>query len=130
MLKTNSKKARENIRAYIVAGYDPTGYDLPESENFDEIATNIYNTFLTEKYYSDEFMRAKAKTLFDVFADWAAGLPSILDTCYYYNRSAADDLGEILEETENEKKRFTEREAENFLTKLIFNEIMKGVQTK
>ena len=33
----------------------------------------------------------------------AAGLPSVLDTCYFYNRSAVDDLGAILEETESEK---------------------------
>jgi exopolyphosphatase/guanosine-5'-triphosphate,3'-diphosphate pyrophosphatase len=44
-----------------------------------------------------------------------------------YNRSEVDDLGEILEETESEKKRYTEREAESFLTRLIYNEIKKEV---
>lgn len=121
MLKTNSKKAHENIRAYIIANYDPTNYELPETDNFSEIATNIYKTFQSEKYY-----RAKGIPEFTLFEEWASGLPSIMDTCYYYNRSAVDDLGEILEETESEKKRYTEREAESFLTRLIYNEIKKG----
>jgi hypothetical protein len=122
MLKTNSKKAHENIRAYIIANYDPTNYELPETDNFSEIATNIYKTFQSEKYY-----RAKGIPEFTLFEEWASGLPSIIDTCYYYNRSAVDDLGEILEETESEKKRYTEREAESFLTRLIYNEIKKEV---
>ena len=125
MLKTNSKKARENIRAYIIANYDPTNYELPETDNFSEIATNIYKTFQSEKFYSFEYIRAKKIPEFTLFEEWASGLPSIIDTCYYYNRSAVDDLGEILEETESEKKRYTEREAESFLTRLIYNEITR-----
>jgi hypothetical protein len=127
MLKTNSKKAHENIRAYIIANYDPTNYELPETKNFSEIAANIYTTFQSEKYYGFEYIRAKRIPEFTLFEEWASGLPSIIDTCYYYNRSAVDDLGEILEETASEKKRYTEREAESFLTRLIYNEIKKEV---
>ena len=127
MLKTNSKKAREKIRAYIITNYDPTNYELPATENFSEIAANIYTTFQNEKYYGFEYIRAKRLPEFTLFEEWASGLPSIIDTCYYYNRSAVDDLGEILEETENEKKRYTEREAESFLTRLIYNEIKREV---
>jgi hypothetical protein len=60
------------------------------------------------------------------FADWAAGLPSILDTCYYYNRSAVDDLGAILEETAEEKARYSEAQAETLLTSLIYRELVRG----
>ena len=63
-----------------------------------------------------------------IFADWCAGLPSILNTCYYYNRSAVDDLGEILEETEEEKEKYTQTEAEKLLTALIYREIKKAVK--
>ena len=56
MLKTNSRAARENIRAYIMNGYDGTGYDnAPESNDFDEIAHFIYDTFKAEKYYTDSY---------------------------------------------------------------------------
>ena len=64
------------------------------------------------------------------FADWCAGLPSVLDTLYFYNRSAVDDLGAILEETEQEKNRYTEQQAEQLLTSLIYRELQKGEKTK
>lgn len=50
----------------------------------------------------------------------------ILDTCYYYNRSAVDDLGAILEETDSEKARYSEQQAETRLTYLIYRELVRG----
>lgn len=127
MLRTNSKKARENIRAYIINHFDGTNYDLPETNDFSEIANYIYNTFKSEKYYSDNYMMKNRISEQTSFTDWCSGLPSILDTCYYYNRSAVDDLGAILEESENEKARYTEEKAENLLTYLIYREIKGGL---
>lgn len=117
MLKTNSKKARENIRAYIVDCYNPENYDLPACNDFPTIAQNILRILREEK---------RGPVTPDLFEDWAAGLPSVLDTCYYYNRSAVDDLGAILEETEEEKSRYTEQQAESLLTRLIYREIIKA----
>lgn len=67
---------------------------------------------------------------FAAFADWCAGLPGVLNTCYYYNRSAVDDLGAILEETSEEKARYTEEQAEKTLTTLIYRELKKGAAQK
>jgi len=56
-------------------------------------------------------------------------LSSIIDTCYYYNRSAVDDIAEILQQTEAEKAKYTdERKAEKFLSALIYREITKAVR--
>ena len=127
MLKTNSKKARENIRQYIIDHFDPCGYDLEKApESFPEIAVCILETFAHEKPYSTKYIYRYMLSDEKVFTDWCQGLPSILDTCYYYNRSAVDDLGAILEETAEEKARYTERDAERLLTHLIFRELMKG----
>lgn len=121
MLKTNSKKAMENIRAYIEENFDCTGYDLgKEPETFKEKALFILETCRKEKFYS-----LNNKSSYEIFKDWCQGLPSLLDTCYYYNRSAVDDLAEILEETEEEKERFTESEAEEKLTYLMYRELTK-----
>lgn len=129
MLKTNSKKARENIRAYIVINFDPSNYDLTKApESWPEIAAFILETFRAEKYYSLEYMRAKNISEQRVFAEWAAGLPSVLDTCYFYNRSAVDDLAAILEETESEKARYSESDAEKLLTYLIYRELLEGAK--
>lgn len=122
MLRTNSKKATENIRAYIEENFDCTGYELEkEPETFKEKACFILKTCRAEKRYSSFNMSD-----YKIFEAWCQGLPSLLDTCYYYNRSAVDDLAEILEETAEEKNRFTESEAEEKLTYLIYRELSKA----
>lgn len=131
MLHTNSKKARENIRKYILDHFDPSNYDVnQEPETFEEAAKIILETFAHEKFYATKYIYRYCMSDQKVFADWCAGLPSILDTCYYYNRSAVDDLGVILEETEAEKEKYSEAQAEDLLTRLIFRELMRGAEKK
>ena len=127
MLKTNSKKAIENIKNYIINNFDFTNYEggtIKEPETFSEIATFIYNCFIIEKRYNNDNYKYSEQ---EIFFDWCSGLPSILDTCYFYNRSAVDDLGTILEETETEKQKYNETQAEKLLTNLIYREIKKAV---
>lgn len=126
MLRTNTKKARENIRKYIVEHFDASNYTDDPPKNWPEIAAFILETFANEKPYSTKYMYRVMLSDAKVFEEWCAGLPSVLDTCYYYNRSAVDDLGAILEETESEKARYSESDAETLLTRLIFRELMKG----
>lgn len=128
MLRTNSKKALENIRAYILENFNGENYDFSgDPDDFHEVAVFIYNCFIEEKYKGSEnyYFRCGMR-LQDVFEDWAAGLPSVLDTCYYYNRSAVDDLAAILEESEQEKAKYNdESKAEKLLTGLIFLQLSK-----
>jgi hypothetical protein len=127
MLKANSKKAQENIRQYIVDNFDATNYtDAPPVE-WQEFAAFILETFKAEKYSMMEDYRYYNNNECAAFTDWCAGLPSVLDTCYYYNRSAVDDLAAILEETPAEAERFTEDQAEELLTALIYRELKRGV---
>ena len=126
MLKTNNKKARENVRNYIIARFTPEGYTDNPPQEFPEIARFILATFRNEKYHLPQDFRYYRNNELAVFADWCAGLAGVLDTCYYYNRSAVDDLGAILEETEEEKAHYTEEQAENTLTFLIYWELVKG----
>lgn len=126
MLKTNSKKARENIRAYIINNFDPCGYTETPPEEWPGIAAYILETFRAEKYSIPADVRYYRGNESAAFTDWAAGLPSILNTCYYYNRSAVDDLGAILEESDAEKARYSESDAEKLLTYLVYRELLKG----
>lgn len=125
MLKTNSKKARENIRTYIIDHFSADSYTDTPPEEWHEIAVFILDTFRSEKYSRPQDYRYYNGCESLAFRDWCAGLPSLLDTCYYYNRSAVDDLAEILEESESEKSRYTESDAENVLTILIYRELTK-----
>lgn len=119
MLKTSSKQARANVREYIINHFSPDSYDFRgDSSDFATVARYIMARFEREK-------RGERGTREELFFDWCAGLPSVLDTCYYYNRSAVDDLGAILEETDAEKARYTEQQAEKMLTRLIYAELCK-----
>ena len=125
MLRTNSKKANENIRAYIMDNFTPENYTDNPPKDFPGAAAFILDTFRTEQKHilNCECYRAVE---FVAFMYWCQGLPAVLDTCYYYNRSAVEDLGAILEETAEEKARFSEPEAERRLTWLIYRELRKG----
>ncbi len=128
MLKTNGKKAVENIRTYITANFTPENYTDQEFTTFSEIAAFIMENFRAEKF-NDNMRLYYRNNETAAFTDWCAGLPSLLDTCYWYNRSALDDLAEILEYTEAEKARYTEQQAEKFLTDLIYRELKKASRT-
>ena len=120
-LKTNSRKARENVRQYILDDVDFTGYvgNNMTGADFPEIAHSVLDIFRSEKYY-------RIGVEFVAFLGWTRGLPSALDCCFWYNRSAVDDLGAILEETEEEKAKYNEEEAGLLLVKLIYRELVKG----
>ena len=130
MLRTNSKQARENVRAYILKNFDAigAGYDDPPAENapFSEVARFILLNFRAEVFNTANIRRYFCNNEQTAFIYWCSGLPSLLDTCYYYNRSACADLGAILEQTEQERARYTEAQAEEVLTTLIYREILKG----
>lgn len=51
MLKTNSKKAAENIRNYIMNNFTPEGYTDNPPQEFPETASFILDTFRSEKYH-------------------------------------------------------------------------------
>ena len=123
MLRTNSKQARQNVQQYVVNHFDGCNYGIDTPATFQEAAAIILDVFRSEKPAEGSYSRMSEG---ERFADWAAGLPSILDTCYYYNRSAVDDLGAILEETAEEKARYSEAQAEALLTSLIYRELLRG----
>lgn len=123
MLKTNSKQARLNIRAYILDRFNPEGYTENPPQTWEETAAFILETFQSEKPAVGSYARMTEQ---ERFTDWAQGLPGVLDTLYYYNRSAVDDLGAVLEETNSEKARYSEAQAESLLTYLIYRELVRG----
>lgn len=123
MLKRTANRARQNVQAYIMQGFTGENYSIETQETFKDTAAVIMKIFNSEKPAEGAYSRMSEQ---ERFTDWAQGLPSILDTCYYYNRSAVDDLGAILEETEQEKARYSEQNAEQLLTALIYRELVRG----
>lgn len=126
MLKTNSKKTRDNIQQYIIDNFTPDNYTDESITGFNDVATFILNTFRSEKYSCTADYRYYKGNEYLAFADWCAGLPSLLDTCYYYNRSAVVDVAKILEQSESESEKYSESESERLLTTLIYRELKRG----
>ena len=129
MLKTNTKKAAANLQQYIIDNFNGSNYTDTPPEDWHGIAGFILETFRIEKYNCAADHRYYNNSEQAAFVDWCAGLPSILDTCYFYNRSAVDDLGAILEETETEKSKHSETDAEQCLTRLIYK-VLKAEELK
>lgn len=123
MLKSNSKQARENIKQYIIENFTPENYTDEEITGFENIAKFILDVFKSEYYnVTGRYTQAEA------FKNWCSGLPSVLDTCYYYNRSAVEDVKKILDETDAEANKYTEQQAEELLTSLIYRELTRAEQ--
>lgn len=126
MLRTNTKQARANIRAYIVyqlvnieclEDYGVNVASFVASEKLEDIASVIISVCDSESYGVG----------YEAFKRWAYGLPSVLNTDdYLVHRSAVNIVGNLLEETAEEKLRFTEEQAEELLTKLIYRELKKA----
>lgn len=136
MLRSTSKAAKANIHQYIIEHFDPTGYDYEaiDCTDWQDVARAIWDVWHEEKVYGQH-------KGFECFKDWAQGLPSILDTCYYYNRSAVKDLAVILEDEKTltelkenyedwywckEEYWESERAAEEKLTWLIYRELQQA----
>ena len=120
MLRSNSKAVVEKIRKYIVDGIDPDYFGLSEVPDFTTACKLILTACENEKRYN------RSRSGFETFKDWTQGLPSAFNTMYYYNVSAVDLLADWLEETESEKEKYSESEAEEMITWLIYRELTKG----
>ena len=123
MLRTNSKKVREKIRVYIQEGFDPEYCDSNPG-TYPEICRAILAEF--QRVKGHEFSRRVSRQ--ELFEDYLQGLPSILNSMYYYNVSAVDLVGGILEETKEEREKFTESQAAHLMTYLIYSELLKGAE--
>lgn len=135
MLKTNSKKAIDNIWNYLEGfidiinderiAYEPEKNYL-QPGNRHELAACIYETYESEKKNNDNLYKAGRIIDAALFEEWAAGLAMCGMFDFWYHTTAVKILGDILEETETERARFTESDAEKMLTSLIYREVIKN----
>lgn len=125
MLKTNSKKAKENLKKYIMdysesVFTDERDYCQETGEKFTlkidsytDRCKMLYERFLEEYCYSWNLKQYKYNYQ-ALFEQWSRGLPCNGLFCYWYNREAKDDLQIILEETEQEKIDIQKNKRKNY----------------
>ena len=130
MLKTNTKAARKNVLEYIKTNVADYMTETMEYNNKHGINQSYYSTdndsdvcsFIYSRFMDETGGRSYNMSEQAAFYLWASGLAcgGLFD---YFCHSAVKDLGDILEETEEERARFTEMQAEELLTKLIYREV-------
>lgn len=134
MLRTNSRKAMENIRKEIMDSYEDANeyYTFEGREaktDFNEICADILEAFRIEKLENNCYYIAGRASRNEMFMDWMQGLPAAFPVADdIFLRSAIDFLGNILEETEEEKARYTEDKAEKLACNLLYRELEKGAR--
>lgn len=134
MLKCNSKEVKQKINNYIMESWTDWAAEnnLPV-RNIEEVKKQVLKIVFIEKlsFYDggvDYALKHFYKnSFFEVFDEWMRGLNSVLDCSYIARCSAVDFVGALLEETETEKNRFTEEEAESLFTKLLYNNLIKNI---
>ncbi len=124
--RTTSKETVKRVRDYIMEGFTGENYGWTDADTFEKVAQCIMTAFYIERAKPLVEDKPYFKTYQDAFLDWCAGLPSIIDTGYYYNRSAIANLGDMLDQTIAERERYSEQQAEDLLSYLIFREVLKG----
>lgn len=125
-MKSTRKEVKHNIHMYICRHFDPTNYGREKDEfrTFHDIAIYIFETFAAEYRLNDPQTLRYYRTQENAFISWLQGLPSVLDPEYYYKESAVDLVAAWMDETQAEKERFTEDQAEYYASRLIYREIM------
>lgn len=97
--------------------------------DFNEICADILEAFRIEKLENNCYYIAGRASRNEMFMDWMQGLPTAFPVADdIFLRSAIDFLGNILEETEEEKARYTEDKAEKLACNLLYRELEKGAR--
>ena len=131
MRRTNSKEAMEAIKNAIIESYNNCEeyytYDGAEAKTeYNDICKDIMDAFFNEKCKHDNRYNAGRISKQDLFIDWMQGLPTALDVADdIFLGSAVDWLGDILEQTDTEKARYTDEQAEKTACYLLYRELTK-----
>lgn len=134
MRRTNSKETMEAIKNAIMESYEAAEeyytYDGKEAKtDYNDIFKDILVAFENEKVKNNCQYRAGRIGKYSLFCDWMAGLSSafpISDDIFL--GSAVDWLADILDETEDEKARYTEEKAETTACNLLYRELTKHAE--
>lgn len=131
MRKTNSKEVMEAIENKIIESYEAAeeyfSYNgKTVKTEYNEICKDILSAFEIEKCKFDNRYIVGRISRQNLFIEWMSGLPtafSVSDDIFL--GSAIDWLADILDETEEEKERYTEDKAEITACNLLYRELTK-----
>lgn len=146
MLKTNSKAVKTAIREFIAAGaidwaiesneYDrENGYEpMAEAVELEKLSskgeenTDVQKAaaVLVWKYFQNDIKydyRLGREPMQSIFDSWIRGLPGVVDSEDFLFCNAVDFMAGILQESEAEKAKYSESDAEELAIYLIWREV-------
>lgn len=129
MLRSTRKEVCEKLHKTLIdSAWDEmqeiagVGLDtVPEDERWELTAKEIWRCF-HETYYFGNMARLNRQ---EMFREWCSGLPNYMPS-FYYNWDCKKYIQELLEESDEEAERYSEREAETLLANLFYREITKA----
>ena len=134
MRRTNSKEAMEAIKKVIIGSYEAAEeyYTQDGAEmktEYNDICKDILAAFENEKVKHDCRYKAGRISKYSLFCDWMAGLPTAFPVSDdIFLGSAVDWLADILDETEEEKARYTDDKAEATACNILYRELTKHAE--
>ena len=131
MLKTNSKAVRQAVRDYIIRNCEDV-IDLihedgqrEDREVFFDIDFNRVANYIIETFEDNYNFPNDGKTIQDRFSYFAGCLPFDIFDYHNFGHSAVNLVGDILNQTIEERNRYTESQAESLMDYLIYSELTK-----
>lgn len=134
MRKLNCKEVNEALKKEIMDSYESAEeyytYDGAEMRTeYNDICKDILKMFEHEKLDGDPRYKAGNMSKQDLFIEWMSGLPgSFPVSCDIFLGSAAEWLGNILDETETEKQKYSDSKAERTSCLILYRELNKHAQ--
>lgn len=134
MRKLNCKEVNEALKNEIMDSYESAEeyytYDGAEMKTeYNDICKDILKMFECEKLNGDLRYKASNMSKRDLFVEWMSGLPSSFPvSCDIFLGSAAEWLGNILDETETEKQKYSDSKAERISCLILYRELNKHAQ--
>ena len=124
----------EAIKKAIIESYEAAEeyytYNGKEAKTeYNGICKDILTAFEIEKVKHDCRYKAGRVSKYSLFCDWMAGLPTAFPvSCDIFLGSAAEWLGNILDETETEKQKYSDSKAERTACLILYRELNKHAQ--
>lgn len=148
MLKTNSKAVKAAIREFIAEGAinwaeESNEYDrenglesMAEALELEKISSKGTKSedaqkaaaALVWKCFENDTKgdyRIGREPLQEIFISWLRGLPGVVDSEDFLLKSAVDFMGGILQESDAEKAKYSESDAEDLACYLVWREVSK-----
>lgn len=134
MRKLNCKEVNEALKKEIMDSYESAEeyftYDGAEMKTeYNDICKDILKSFEREKLNNDLAYKAGRISKQDLFIEWMSGLPSSFPvSCDIFLGCATEWLGNILDETEAEKQKYSDSKAERASCLILYRELNKHAQ--